>query len=619
MSPSLGLRYSMALSTLHKFVRNLKERYSLLVEKVPMDADKSRDMQYRLNALRLADAALCKNQLLAEQPDAVKHIGILGPTQAGKSTLVNSIVSHNLAGVSALAGYTVHAQGFVIGAEQTSTDRLHAAVNTVFHDFERVPHETLNHEQFNQYTLTESKSTSRTDIAPVVLWDSPDFDSIESIGYRSAVLRVAAVADVVILMTSKDKYADKTVWDMLDLIIPLGKPLIVCINKLSPDDAKIVTHSFLQRLTENQPEYVSSLNEKGSRPDIISIPYIKELDDSASQISSTVQEQLLTAISSSLAAINRQAQCDNSFRLIKKHWNSWLEPVDAEINARTRWEEAVDDALDDALQTYRAGYLDHPQKYDTFNRALAELLNLLEIPGLANALGTTRRAVTWPVRKLFKLGQSVVDPRHRDNPSTVDLEKEVLEQVLNQIFSRLGTTALEQSEQAQEAELWWTILSQDLRKLRTQLDTSFQDAIVQYQKDFEPNIEQAAQQLYSNLKDQPALLNTLRAARVSTDAAAVVLAVKSGGLAATDLVLAPAMLSLTTMLTEGALGKYMDSVKADLMQQQFQLVKQLVADTIGNSLIGLTQGMQDERLLLVDAETVFDANTELDARLVDNK
>jgi len=44
----------------------------------------------------------------------------------------------------------------------------------------------------------------------------------------------------------------------------------------------------------------------------------------------------------------------------------------------------------------------------------------------------------------------------------------------------------------------------------------------------------------------------------------VVLAVKSGGLGAVDLVVAPAMLSLTTLLTEGALGQYMHRVQKKL-------------------------------------------------------
>ena len=55
---------------------------------------------------------------------------------------------------------------------------------------------------------------------------------------------------------------------------------------------------------------------------------------------------------------------------------------------------------------------------------------------------------------------------------------------------------------------------------------------------------------------------------MTTDAAGVALAVKSGGLAPADLVLAPAMLAVTSLLTESALGRYLDGVKRELKQQQ---------------------------------------------------
>jgi len=102
------------------------------------------------------------------------------------------------------------------------------------------------------------------------------------------------------------------------------------------------------------------------------------------------------------------------------------------------------------------------------------------------------------------------------------------------------------------------------------LQRIFQDVYVaqQARQEFEPEIELAAKKLYEQLQSQPALLNTLRAARATADAAAVALAVKSGGLAPADLVLAPAMLSVTTLLTESALGRYLDTVKEDLKRRQ---------------------------------------------------
>ncbi len=68
-------------------------------------------------------------------------------------------------------------------------------------------------------------------------------------------------------------------------------------------------------------------------------------------------------------------------------------------------------------------------------------------------------------------------------------------------------------------------------------------------------------------------MNSLRAARATADAAAVVLALKTGGIGINDLLLAPAMLSVTSMLTESALGRYLNLVKAKLRVEQLESVK----------------------------------------------
>ncbi|MGI2326232.1 GTP-binding protein, partial [Methylococcus sp. S1B] len=56
-------------------------------------------------------------------------------------------------------------------------------------------------------------------------------------------------------------------------------------------------------------------------------------------------------------------------------------------------------AIGSARRLYRRDYLDHPPHYETFQRALAELLTLLESPGVARVLTQMRRIMTWPVRQ----------------------------------------------------------------------------------------------------------------------------------------------------------------------------------------------------------------------------
>jgi len=142
-----------------------------------------------------------------------------------------------------------------------------------------------------------------------------------------------------------------------------------------------------------------------------------------------------------------------------------------------------------------------------------------------------------------------------------------------------------------------------LREQRATLTKHFELASVNYQEQFSPQIEAAAHGLYAKLEEQPVLLNSLRAARVTTDAAAVALAVKSGGLAAADLVVAPAMLSVTTLLTESVLGRYMDHVKQGLKAEQRTQVRQQLLHLPQDAALILDDQLRAE-LESIDADDV---------------
>ena len=77
----------------------------------------------------------------------------------------------------------------------------------------------------------------------------------------------------------------------------------------------------------------------------------------------------------------------------------------AEYSSKADWEKMLDVVITESLQQYKRDYLDHPRHYETFNKAILELLTLLEIPGIAKVIAKTRRVLTWPVRKIFSIGK----------------------------------------------------------------------------------------------------------------------------------------------------------------------------------------------------------------------
>jgi len=537
------------------------------------------------NALRLADAALDKQVLNREHPDHALQVVVVGPTQAGKSTLCNLLLDTSVAGISALAGFTLHAQGFaanVNAAELKILERLMLPLT-------RLPLQALNPDQLSHFALEPVQPGPNALVNNCVVWDTPDFDSVESYGYRGSVLQALAMADVMILAVSKDKYADKTVWDMLKLIGRLGKPLFVCINKLDDQDSETVINSFEQR-------HLEQFSKKA--PVIIALPFDRGnasiAIDRTIDIDAATRAELQHRLQHTHARIDRTGQNNHIDAFIQHHWQNWIAPIERERNAHINWKDAVERAVEDAKKRYATRYLNNPEKYETFNKAIAELLTLLEIPGLADALTKTRSVVTWPVRKLFGMGRKLT----RSDNKPGDLELDTLDLILEQTLTNLQGHILVEQREPEADKVYWESVQEALVEKKSFIRERYSERAVQVQTEFEPQIEAAAHHLYEQLQAQPALLNTLRAARVSTDAAAVVLAVKSGGLAVADLVIAPAMLSVTTLLTESALGQYMQRSKNQLkVKQQALIDEQLFENELGAHLQAISNDLDAAKLL----------------------
>lgn len=575
-----------------KFVRQLKSHYLQLIQESPNDSKHLGELKDSLSTLRLAEASLLKVDLNQKDPEHPLQIAILGPTQAGKSTLLNLITESRSAGVSALAGYTVHAHGYTFAVSENN----HAWLDELFDGFDVGTSNQLDPDNYQQVGILSSPDTTLDSLPPCVIWDTPDFDSVEAFGYNTAVLRTLALADIVVLISSREKYADKSVWDLIELIEPLNKPMLVCINKLDDKNKSTIVNSFNERFHQVLP--------KSKAPTVLSIPFVKHLDDSASGLPSSIRNELIHNFQRLAKNIDREQDQLASYRFIESHWQPWIGPITSEHQANKLWNEIINSTLDGAESQYKRDYLNNPDSYDAFNRTLVQLLVLLEIPGVAETFSKARKLITWPIRKLIQIGK---DKTGNAEPKE-GMERIVLNNICNNSLTSLIASCESQGEKDQSQALWWNKLTQELLENRQSLKDGFEDQVQSYQSGFEQNIEDAARQLYKNLEQKPATLNSLRAARVTADAAAVGLALKTGGIGVNDLLLAPAMLSVTSMLTESALGKYIDRVKAKLRVSQVQAIrKTLLDDYLKHSLLGLSSPTYNDKHIsediLLKAET----------------
>ena len=508
-------------------------------------------------SLQLAESAAAKCQLDLDRPEHPLQLVVFGPTQSGKSTVVNLLLEAQAAGVSPLAGYTMHAQGFHVG--HTGGDWL----QHFFPDFKKVSVSELPRDDANCYSAEAVQSPLQP--APATVWDSPDFDSLRAGDYRESVVRSLGLADAALLVVSKDKYADQAVWEVLDLVRALGRPLLICVNKVADGDRDAVVNSLLARLDE----YWGT----AEKPPVVVLPWQPGLGDTE-QVPMDVTA-LRKSVSGILSRAERDSHPQQLQSLLDHSWPQWRVPLLAEVNASEQWQGLVQERSTVVAEQYKRDYLEHPQQDETFQRSLVELLQLLEIPAVAGVLGKTRQLITWPARQL--LGMAGLGDDDSSDPDD-SLERRLLLDLYQQTLTSLSESALDRAAEGGDAGAWWRGVASGLRQQRESLSIEFDQRILSYQHEFEPEIEAAAQRLYEGLQEQPLVLNSLRAARFGADAAGIALAVKSGGLGLVDLALAPAMLSVTSLLTEGAMGKYIDGVMRDLRELQQERVQQLLLE-----------------------------------------
>jgi GTPase SAR1 family protein len=544
------------------FIQLLKGRYQSVITQLNDESTKT-IYQQRIDQLLLAEAFIRKGELIDASHSQPLQIAVVGPTQAGKSSLVNVLLNSNATGVSPLAGYTVHPHGFCNGVKLIDCTDL----QRYFGRFQQLQHWQLSKERHDCYSLAENTALS-TYLPNGVLWDTPDFDSIDSSSYREGVIRTIALADIIILVVSKEKYADQSVWDLMSTLEHLHQPTIICLNKLSEGSESLLINSLKEKWQSAR---------KDAFPEVVPLYYQKQ---EGLPIWPEAQHALIKQLAKTVN-LKRHARFEQE--LLQRYWPNWLEPITSEHQALKDWQGLVDQTLLQAIDNYQRDFLNHPHHYETFQLALAELLNLLEVPGLARILSKTRKVITWPIKKLFGIGRKKL--HITDTSQELALLKQICEHTLIQMTDKI----LEKTEQNNQLS-WWKESSTLLRSRRTDIVEQFTAAAQTYHIDFQDDIENTANRLYKKLQEQPMVLNSLRVTRATTDAAVIALALQAGGIGLHDLIIAPAMLTVTSLLTESAIGGYMGRLEIELKKHQLATVKQtLFVDNLRNRLLDLPE------------------------------
>jgi len=519
---------------------------------------------------------------------------VIGPTQAGKSSAVNWLLGQELAESNAQAGFTVHCQGFHVQDNQADKISESQWAEQFFTGLQRADQTSLDRQVLSEYSL-QSVAAPESVFANTVVWDTPDFDSMRANHYRLPLLRAIALADLVVLVVSKEKYADRTVWSLLNLLEEMQVPTVLLMNKTDTS-----VRSELQ--ASMQKKYTAAFKDKPMPPLFFVSDYRSEVETAKT---STEVSELRTAVHQNLKVLDEKDLKENTVQFINSHWQEWTAGLQSNYRVRRDYEVMVNRLSDDLVQRYQKEYIDSDRHKEVLQLALSELLVLLEVPIMAKSLGKVRSVVTWPVRKILGTKNRAIAQDDRNE------ERRILDELCKHALTNLGT-GITVRNTGQDAPQWSELLA-SVEAESSSINDRYLKSLDAYQKGLQGRIDEAAQSLYTTLEKQPATLASLRAARVTTDAAAVVLAVKSGGLGAVDLVLAPAMLSLTTLLTEGALGKYMQRVQKELTSYQQEQVKSVIDESIRKRLLDIqSTGVAGKSSIVIPEASLLAARDKLE-------
>ncbi|MBL8879915.1 MAG: 50S ribosome-binding GTPase [Phycisphaerales bacterium] len=575
------------MRTISEFVGELRRRHS----QAP-NADSVGE------ALILAEAAL-RN---CDAPERPLSIVVLGPTQVGKSSVVNVLLGASAAGVSPLAGFTIHAHGFVLGDFAAAERRATCALP----DRRRVSVSELRRDRLDEFALDAVESAHA--LSPSVIWDTPDFDSLSAWQYQSATLELAAAADLLVLVVSKEKYSDLRVWSLLRQMDALRRPLIVCVNKTDAESVATITTSLQARLAEFMP------NSRGAP--LVAIPFVA--DGLAPGDAGAATNELRATVSNEYQRVSdvepgrrSQMRRQSAAAIIEKNWGIWTEPLLAEVQALDAWREEVNRACEIVAESFSTGYLENSQRYDAFRRATLELIRMLEWPGVGDVLGRLRSAITWPARKLLSAGRAALRGERVVSEAN---DRCALREGVSRSLTRLQRDVARRLDPALPGYAVWRGLHAQLDQQRSELESRLGGEIDRMLDLLEVEIRAAAAELHERLREEPTRLNALRATRTATDVASVAIAIKTGGAPLHDLLLAPALFAMTSMLTEGALGAYVASVSDRLKRRLGQRVRgEFVDSAFARMLSDVSLGLRGSGVAVISRERIAMARAALAA------
>lgn len=510
----------------------------------------------------LADALL-RNRVagLVYRRASRRHVVVFGGNNVGKSTVVNVLAAALIAGTSPEGGHTRHAQAFSADGTELFGWNPHA-----FAGFRRVPARDLPQAGFDAYAVTPVESPALP--RDVALWDSPDCDSVGSARYLAGVIEAASIADLVVYVTSVEKYAVNDLVEWLFDLSEAGIPILGCLNKTSRRDRPVV-------LRKQEQDILPAVAQRLGRP----VPQIRMLalrtmteGEEADLWSDAHAEatELRAAAFAAVAMVDEPARSRQALRMVDGRIGAVLGPARGELRVRAAWVEAVGNAVGAFVGTYEDEYLTSDSVIEPFTKLNVQLLELLNpnIPGLTDVMRALRRIRQLPLEVLRIGWRLVADRGAAAKEAALAPELRAYAHAHRALLRAVhDTIAAERAHSAHH--VFWDRLAAAWEERAVALAEAFRRAAERHMEQTDAEIRSAAADILRALEQRPTVLRALRTVRLSTELGglAVSFVLPGHGSLGHDLLIAPLVMGATGAAADYAVEGYVSQRRARIVEK----------------------------------------------------
>jgi hypothetical protein len=517
------------------------------------------------------------------------HLSVIGGAGTGKSTVSNFLIGSVAADANPQAGFTRHPIAYVSGSDTLSWTSHLGFLGPLKRIDEVVP-ASLDEDV---YQIRRPGGLEDSPLGSIAIWDCPDVTTFASAVYRDRVLEILGLSDLVVFVASDERYNDAVPTRFLEMVLQSGKPVVVVLTKMKPEDGPTIREHF-------RNEVLGKFRIQRSDPmsvPVITIPFltIDERNDPVEKAKNyriALLNQVLALISDPRPA--RLRVVSNGWKFLRSISDRLMELAKPDLQALEAWQKRVDEAVEQIEQRYYQEYL-VGESFQRLDDARDRLLDSLEIPGAGKVASYLLKFLRFP----YLLLRSALGKAFEKRPLPGLAEIDVLESGYRAAIDQLRSQTLQGTKPDRMTQLLQQGFSGGL------LDTAkneFRDRLDHYRQMSQEDLDANTRQLAGGLTANPSLLGSFRAGKLFIDATAVLLGVYLSigviGVPWTALIIVPIFASVTHQIVEWIVGGYAGRVKEIVRDRRLTLVRQAITQPFARWLKAwpLTGGSRFERM-----------------------